>query len=111
MPSVLRLVQRLVAREGFMRRLGGLMGGWNPWLPESRRDPYPAYRRLREGTPVVRAPLLGAWLVTRHADAEHVLRERHFTTDRHDLGIMKLLRRGARDAPELVAFLDHDLLM
>lgn len=111
MPSILRLAQRLAAREGLMRRLGFLMGGFNPWLPEVRRDPYATYRRLRETQPVARAPLLGAWIVSRHADAEQVLRERHFTTDRRELGLMKALRRGARDAPELVAFLDHDLLM
>ena len=111
MPSMLRVLQRLAARDGLTRRLGFLLGGWNPWLPEVRRDPYPTYRRLRETRPVARAPLLGAWLASRHADAEQVLREDAFTTDRRDLGAMRALRRGARDAPDLLGFLEHDLLM
>ncbi len=110
MPSMLRLLQRLVAREGLMRRATPLLAGWNPWLPEVRRNPYPAYARLRERR-VVRAPLLGAWVVARHGDAEHVLREKGFSTDRQNLGAMKAMRRGLRDAPDLRDFIDHDLLM
>jgi cytochrome P450 len=111
MPSILRILQRLMAREGLLRRLGPAMGPWNPWLPEVRRDPYPTYRRLRETAPVVRAPLLGAWIVSRYDDVEHVLRSPHFTTDRQDLAVMRLLRRSARRDPDLLAFLEHDLLM
>lgn len=111
MPSMLRVIQGLVAREGLMRRLGFLVGTWNPWLPEERCDPYPTYRRLRESEPAARSRLFGGWVLSRYADVEHVLRERHFTTDRHELGVMRLLRRGARDEPDLVSFIDHDLLM
>ncbi|MYY83316.1 cytochrome P450, partial [Streptomyces sp. SID335] len=31
-------------------------------------DPYPAFRALREGFPLVRDELLGAWVVSRYAD-------------------------------------------
>lgn len=111
MPSVLRAVQGLVAREGVMRRLGFLVGTWNPWLPAQRRDPYPTYRRLRESEPAARARLFGGWVLSRYADVEHALRARRFTTDRHDLGAVRLLRRGAQDEPDLLSFVDHDLLM
>jgi len=111
MPSILRLLQRLMAREGLLRRLGPLIGPWNPWLPDVRRDPYPTYRTLRETAPVARAPLLGAWIVSRHEDVEHVLRAPQFTSDRQDLGVMRMLRRSARGEHDLLAFLEHDLLM
>ncbi|MGW8529726.1 cytochrome P450 family protein [Nocardiopsis sp. NPDC055824] len=44
--------------------------------PEFESDPHPAYRWLREHSPVHRVDLPGgawAWLVTRHADARRVL--------------------------------------
>ncbi|WP_367045855.1 cytochrome P450 [Streptomyces sp. Je 1-332] len=37
------------------------------------RDPYPLYRTLREGFPVVRDELLGAWLLSRYADVRAAL--------------------------------------
>src|SRR2546429_4733472 len=39
---------------------------FNPFDPELRSDPYPAYRRLRELEPVHRSPL-GFWALSRHA--------------------------------------------
>jgi len=94
-----------------MRRLGFAMGPWNPWLPEQRADPYPVYARLREHQPIARSPLLGAWIVSRYADVEQVLRERHFTAERQDAALMRWLRWSARDESEFLNFLDHDLLM
>lgn len=42
--------------------------------PEFLADPYPLYARLRESAPV--HPLMpGAWLVTRHEDADRILRD------------------------------------
>jgi len=112
MPSTIRLLQRLAARDHLLRRLGFLIGPWNPWLPEQRRDPYPVYRELRETRPVYRSRGLGAWIASRAAEVEAVLRDREgFTTDRSGVAAIRLLRRGARDAPDLVNFLDHDLLM
>ncbi|MFI8873371.1 cytochrome P450 [Streptomyces sp. NPDC055243] len=37
------------------------------------RDPYPFYRTLREGFPLVRDELLGAWLLSRYADVRAAL--------------------------------------
>ncbi len=111
MPSLLRLLQWLVSREKLMSRAGPLLGPWNPWLSAYRRDPYPVYAKLRKERPIARSPLLSVWIVSRYRDVEFVLRGRCFTTDRHAIGLMRLLRRGARDAPDFLNFLDHDLLM
>ena len=43
---------------------------WNPFDPDSIRDPYPAYRRLRDEAPVAFSPAIQCWLVSRHADVE-----------------------------------------
>lgn len=94
-----------------MRRLGFAMGPWNPWLPEQRADPYPVYARLRERQPVLRSPLLGAWIVSRYVDVERVLRAPEFSSERGAAALFRLLRWSARDAPELLNFLEHDLLM
>lgn len=37
------------------------------------RDPYPLYRALREGHPLVHDELLGAWLLSRYADVRSAL--------------------------------------
>jgi len=100
-----------MANEGLLRRLGFLIGPWNPWLPEQRRDPYPTYRFLREEKPLCRAPAFGGWVASRAEDVELVLRDKRFTTQRQELAPIRALRRAARDVPDLVAFLDHDLLM
>jgi cytochrome P450 len=111
MPSLFRVLQGLVARDALMRLAGPLVGPWNPWRAAYRRDPYPVYAELRKNRPVVRSRLVGAWILSRHRDVEFVLRDRRFTTDRNAISLMKLVRRGARDAPDLLNFLDHDLLM
>ena len=48
------------------------------------QDPYPAYRRLRESAPLLRSDEFfdGAWLVSRHADVEWVLRDPRFSAQR-----------------------------
>src|SRR5215472_13984591 len=48
--------------------------------PHFIADPYPAYRRLREGAPVWRSPL-GFWVLSRHADVAAVLRDPRFGRD------------------------------
>ena len=48
------------------------------------RDPYPAYRVLRDTAPLVWSDEFfgGAWLVSRHADVEMVLRDARFSAQR-----------------------------
>src|SRR6185369_17532 len=50
---------------------------FDPYDPEVRADPYPAYRRLRRRAPVSRNAA-GLWFVTAYEDAQTVLRDRRF---------------------------------
>ena len=54
---------------------------YNPLLPEVRRDPYPAYRALREADPVHRGPFMGAWVLTRYRDVASALRDDRMSAD------------------------------
>ena len=61
------------------------------------RDPYPTYRALREAAPLVWSDEFfgGAWLVSRHADVELVLRDARFSAQRTGGWVM----RPAEGAP------------
>jgi cytochrome P450 len=48
---------------------------FNPFLPSYMRDPYAAYRRLRDDEPVHRSTVLQAWVVTGYEECREVLRE------------------------------------
>ncbi len=74
---------------------GGAAGGagtvqadtmlFNPFLPEMRVDPYPAYHLLRAADPVHRVPLeIGpeVWILSRHRDVSALLRNAHVSSDR-----------------------------
>ena len=45
---------------------------FNPLDPAVLADPYPFLARLRDETPVAYCPAIDMWIVTRHADVEHV---------------------------------------
>jgi cytochrome P450 len=47
---------------------------YNPIDPEVHADPYPHYRRLREGDPVHQSPL-GFWVISRYADVAALVRD------------------------------------
>ena len=62
------------------RRRSGV--AWNPLSARMAQDPYPAYAAMRERGPVHRSLLAGAWLFTRHADIDAILRDhRRFSSD------------------------------
>ena len=77
---------------------------------EFLRDPYPTYRALREAAPLVWSDEFfgGAWLVSRHADVELVLRDARFSAQRtggwvmHPADETDTSRRNARS--ELTGF-------
>ena len=46
---------------------------FNPFDPDTRRDPYPAYARLRAEAPVYKIEPLGMYAVSRYDDVLHVL--------------------------------------
>ena len=55
---------------------------YDPLSARTARDPYPAYAALRARAPVHRSRLLKAWVFTRHADVDAILRDhRHFAND------------------------------
>jgi cytochrome P450 len=66
---------------------------FNPFSAQFRRDPYPAYRALRETRPVHKT--MGMWVLTRHPDVRAVLRDRTFSA-----GLIPELvtRQAAREA-------------
>lgn len=52
--------------------------------PEFLENPYPTYRRLRDQSPIIWSDEFfgGAWVVSRHADVELVLRDKRFSAQR-----------------------------
>ena len=55
---------------------------YNPLSRQTAQDPYPVYAALRERDPVHRSALMNAWLFTRHADIDTILRDhRRFSND------------------------------
>jgi hypothetical protein len=108
---MLRFVQWLVSLQWPLRLFGFVFGGFNPWLEENRRDPLPAYRRLRETTPIRRNRWQGSWLLSRYEDVAAVLRDPRFTTDRRDLLPFRMMRRASRRHPDFVNLLDRNLLI
>ena len=55
---------------------------YNPLSARTAQDPYPVYAALRARAPVHRSTLLNAWLFTRHADVDAILRDhRRFGND------------------------------
>ena len=50
--------------------------GFDPADPAFIADPYPVYRRLRDGHPVLWNPATRQWLISRHADVNRLLRDR-----------------------------------
>ena len=55
---------------------------YNPLSARMAQDPYPVYETMRRRDPVHRSWLMNAWLFTRHADADAILRDhRNFGND------------------------------
>ena len=55
---------------------------YNPLSAEMAQDPYPTYARLRTRDPVHRSRLMDAWVFSRFADIDAILRDhRHFSSD------------------------------
>ena len=64
------------------RRRSGV--AYNPLAPRTVQDPYPVYAELRTRAPVYRSRLLRAWVFTRYADVNAILRDyRRFGNDPH----------------------------
>jgi len=59
-----------------------MAAAYDPLDPVRRRDPYPAHHALRREDPVHRSALMGAWVLSRHADVVAVLRDPNFRSAR-----------------------------
>ena len=76
--------------------------------PEFTRDPYPAYRWLREHSPVHRLQLPQgppAWLVTRHSDVRALLTDARLAKD-----LNRFLPEVALPSPDLRSLLTEHML-
>jgi len=108
---MLRLIQNVLAKEGFTSRLGPVLGPFNPFLASHRRDPHATWQRLREQSPVAWCRGFGAWLLTRYDDCDRVLRDGNFTTDRNQTALVRMIRYLGRNNADFLALLDGNLLM
>ena len=55
---------------------------YNPLSAQMAQDPYPTYAKLRARDPVHRSRLMQAWLFSRYAEVDTILRDhRHFSSD------------------------------
>jgi cytochrome P450 len=106
---MLRLLQWLVRQDALVRLLAPAIGLFNPYLAANRRDPYPAYARLRERGGVYRAPI-GLYVASRYADVAALLRDGRFTANRSSVGVFRLLRWANRRAPDFVNLVDRSLI-
>jgi cytochrome P450 len=68
---------------------------------EFQEDPFPAYERLRRDEPVYREPRYGAFVLTRHQDVNHALRDHE--TFRSGAGPAPMPTPGAFGLPILAA--------
>ena len=71
------LTHSLVLTERIRHRVA-----YNPFADAITQDPYPTYAALRARSPVHRSLLTHAWVLTRYADVDAVLRDhRRFSND------------------------------
>ena len=80
--SVGETIRSAVASAMLLRERWHSGVSYNPLSARTAQDPYPVYAALRARAPVHRSTLLNAWLFTRHADVDAILRDhRHFGND------------------------------
>ena len=108
---MLRFLQRLIRLEWPLRLLAPLLGKFNPFLPEFRRDPYPFYRALRSSNPVYFSPFLRGWILTRYADVAAILQDARFSTNRQQANIFARLRLFDKMNPDFALAITRNLLM
>ena len=81
---------------------------YNPLSKQTAQDPYPVYAVLRERDPVHRSALMNAWMFTRHADIDTILRDhRRFSNDPRKGSLSSRQRAGLpADEEFTMLFLD-----
>src|SRR5438132_13624217 len=83
MSSLLRTVVRPFAMRAMLVREWWQSGvTYNPLSPRVYLNPYPKYAELRAKAPLHGSPLLEAWVATRYADVDAILRDqKRFSND------------------------------
>jgi cytochrome P450 len=110
--SALRVFQTLIRWEWPMRVLNPFLGDFNPFLPEFRIDPYPAYRTLQAKHRVYRHRLVsGTFVLTRYDDIVAVLSDPRFSVDRRQADVFKQLQPLRGLSPRFVEAIQSALLM
>ncbi len=81
---------------------------YNPLSRQTAQDPYPVYAALRERDPVHRSGLMNAWLFTRHADIDTMLRDHRLFSNDPRKGTLSRRQRAGLPADEefTMLFLD-----
>lgn len=81
---------------------------YNPLSARTARDPYPVYAALRAKAPVHRSRLFNAWVFTRHASVEAILRDhRRFANDPRK-GTLSARQRAMLPPPHELTLLHLD---
>jgi hypothetical protein len=80
---------------------------FRPDAPEFLRDPFPAYRALREQDPVHWSPRLKAWVLTRYDDCRAVLLDREVSSDRLRPFFATLPGAEAERIRDIIRYLTH----
>ncbi|MCY4453676.1 MAG: cytochrome P450 [Immundisolibacterales bacterium] len=76
------LIRPLVINALLLRERWGSGVTYNPLSADTAQDPYPEYANLRDRSPVHRSRLMNAWVFSRYADVDTVLRDhRRFSND------------------------------
>ena len=88
------------------RRHGGV--AFNPLSARTAQDPYPVYAALRARDPVHRSRLMNAWLFTRHADVDAILRDQHHFGNDPRTGNLTARQRAMLPPPEEATMLFLD---
>ena len=94
MGSIDQAMRSAIATAALLRERWQSGVAYNPLSARMAQDPYPVYATLRARDPVHRSRLLNAWLFTRHADVDAILRNyRHFGNDPRS-GTLTARQRG-----------------
>ena len=97
------VVGAMLARERWQSGVA-----YNPLSKQTAQDPYPVYAALRDRDPVHRSALMNAWMFTRHADIDTILRDhRRFSNDPRKGSLSSRQRAGLpADEEFTMLFLD-----
>ena len=82
MLSIQKVIRSVVVGAMLARERWQSGVAYNPLSRQTAQDPYPVYAALRDRDPVHRSALMNAWMFTRHADIDTILRDhRRFSND------------------------------